>query len=185
VGHQQAAAVAPVLAALRPVALWTSDLTRARETAGYLEGATGLAATSDPRLQEYDVGARQGMTTSEFAEAFPAAHEAWRGGEDMPVVPGAEIAADVAVRIVPALGEALAALPDGGTGVVVTHGAALKVGVLGLLGWPLSQGAQLAGIGNCHWVTLRETVAESRLRLVDWNRGASDLPSNGLHPVVP
>jgi len=187
VGHQQAAAVAPVLAALRPVALWTSDLTRARQTAAYLETATGLTARLDPRLQEYDVGARQGMTVPEFAAAFPEAHAAWDDGDDMPIVPGAEVATDVAARIVPALSDALAALADGQTGIVVTHGAALKVGVLGLLGWPLRQAAELAGLDNCCSATLRESASAERLRLADWNRGVPT-PMNrcqGAQPLDP
>ena len=35
-GHRQAAAVASVLAALAPAALWSSDSVRARETAAYV-----------------------------------------------------------------------------------------------------------------------------------------------------
>ena len=71
VGRAQAAAVAPELAALRPVALWTSDLARARETAAYVEAATGLTAVVDARLREYDLGERTGMTMPEYAASPP------------------------------------------------------------------------------------------------------------------
>jgi probable phosphoglycerate mutase len=179
VGHAQAATVAPVLAALRPAALWTSDLTRARQTCSYLERATGLTATVDRRLREYDVGARQGMTAAEFAASFPDAYDAWRAGDDMPCVPGAERATDVARRMLPALAELLAELEDGATGVVVTHGACLKVAVLGLLGWPLEQSVDLRGVDNGHWVTLAQTGSKTgtgaRLRLRDYNRAPDSL----------
>ncbi|HYO38442.1 MAG TPA: histidine phosphatase family protein [Nocardioidaceae bacterium] len=166
-GHQQAAEVASHLATLPPAALWTSDLARARQTCAYLERVTGLAAKTDERLREFDVGARQGMTAVDFEAAFPDAFLAWRAGEEMVGVPGSEVAEDVAARMVPALHEILSSLEAGETGVVVTHGAGLKVGLLGLLGWPQSQGAQLRGIGNCAWATVEERAG--RLRLEGYN----------------
>jgi probable phosphoglycerate mutase len=171
VGHAQAAEVAPYLAGLAPAALWTSDLARARQTCAYVEKVTGLVATVDARLREYDVGARQGMTAPEFAAAFPDAYACWRAGEDMVAVPRAERAPDVEARMRPALDEYVAALPPGRTGVVVTHGASLKVGVLALLGWPQSQAASLRGVENCSWATLAETDRVGRLRLEGYNQG--------------
>jgi glucosyl-3-phosphoglycerate phosphatase len=167
-GHAQAAEVAPYLAALRPSALWTSDLTRARQTCAYVERAIGLRATADPRLREYDVGARQGMTTEEFAAAFPEAYDCWHAGQDMVAVPGAELAPDVEARMLPALEDVLTALAPGETGIVVTHGACLKVGLLALLGWPQSQAASLRSVDNCAWVTV-VCHAGGRLRLSGYN----------------
>jgi glucosyl-3-phosphoglycerate phosphatase len=170
VGQAQAAAVAPQLAALHPAALWTSDLTRARQTCAHLERATGLSAKVDERLREFDVGARQGMTADQFEEAFPDAYAAWRSGEDMVRVPGSETAPEVAARMAPALTESLESLAAGETGIVVTHGACLKVGLMALLGWPQSQAADLRGVGNCSWVTLAEAGRGGRLRLEGYNQ---------------
>ncbi len=55
-GRAQARAVAPVVAALRPVSLVSSDLTRARETTEQLTRATGLTPSYDERLREYHLG---------------------------------------------------------------------------------------------------------------------------------
>ncbi|MGA8208812.1 MAG: histidine phosphatase family protein [Nocardioidaceae bacterium] len=176
-GHAQAAAAAPALAALQPVAVWCSDLSRARQTCDYLERLTGLSAKVDQRLREYDVGARQGMTTAEFAAAFPSAHAAWADGEDMPRVPGAEGAGEVAARIVPVLSEVVGSLAAGETAVAVTHGAALKVALVELLGWPRSQARDLAGVDNCGWVTVTDVAGGSahrpRLRLAGYNQTAA------------
>jgi broad specificity phosphatase PhoE len=169
-GHAQARAAAVALAALRPAAIWTSDLARARRTCGYLESATGLSAKPDERLREFDVGARQGMTLAESAEAFPDEYAAWRHTSDLFLVPGAESADDVATRMVPALRECLGALHPGDTGVVVTHGACLKVGMLALLEWPQSQATSLRGVDNCGWVTLAEREPAGRLCLEAYNR---------------
>jgi probable phosphoglycerate mutase len=167
-GHEQAAAAAPYLASLEPVALWTSDLARARQTAAYVEKATGLSASEDPRLREYDVGARQGLTIPEFAERFPEEHATWLHGDANERLPGAESRADVETRMLPALQDCLAALGEGATGVVVTHGACLKVGVVALLGWPRELATTLRGIDNCAWVTLEEAGSGGRLRLVGY-----------------
>jgi probable phosphoglycerate mutase len=168
-GHEQAAVVAAHLAGLPPAALWTSDLTRARQTCAYLERATGLAAKVDERLREFDVGARQGMTAAEFEEAFPEAYRAWRAGDETVDLPGSESATEVAQRMVPALREGLASLSVGETGVVVTHGGCLKVGLLGLLGWPMAQGVGLRGVDNCAWVSIAEARPGGRLRLEGYN----------------
>ena len=73
-GREQAAAAAQYLAGYGAVALWSSDLARAGvRTATYVEKATGLAAVTDPRLREFDVGERAGLTVAEFAEKFPEA----------------------------------------------------------------------------------------------------------------
>jgi glucosyl-3-phosphoglycerate phosphatase len=169
VGHRQAAAVATYLCTLRPVALWSSDLTRARQTCGYLEDRSGLSAKYDERLREFDVGERQGLTLAEFAEAFPDEHAAWLRGDDVRRVPGAETTAEVALRMVPALRECLTSLHAGETGVVVTHGACLKVGLVGLLGWPTSQAGDLRGVHNCSWATITEVELDGRLRLAGYN----------------
>ena len=169
-GHAQAADVAPYLASLGPEALWTSHLLRARRTCAYLEEATGLVATVDERLREFDVGAREGMTAVEFAAAFPDAFEAWAAGEEMVRVPGSETASEVAARLVPALRGCLDALTPGGTGVVVTHGAGLKVGLAGLLGWPLQQTVTLRGVDNCGWVEVVEQGVGGPLRLEGYNQ---------------
>jgi probable phosphoglycerate mutase len=171
-GHQQAAAVAPYLASLGPVALWTSDLARARQTCAYLEERTGLSAKQDDRLREFDVGARQGLTIPEFAARFPAAHAAWLRGEDA-LLPGVETSADVHSRIVPALRESLESLASGELGVVVTHGASLKVGLAGLLGWPVKLEATVRGMDNCRWATLEEREDGGMLRLTGYNESGT------------
>lgn len=168
VGHEQAAAAAPYLATLEPAALWTSDLARARQTCAYLEKQTSLVATEDARLREFDVGLRQGLTVEEFEARNPDAHAAWLRGHHSDV-PGAEDDAGVRARMVPVLRSVLAGLEPGGTGVVVTHGACLKVAVVALLGWPDGLDMTLRGVDNCAWVTLEELGEGGRLRLAGYN----------------
>ncbi|MGH9035544.1 MAG: histidine phosphatase family protein, partial [Acidimicrobiia bacterium] len=145
-----------------------SDLARARQTAAYVEKGTGLEARLDPRLREFDVGERTGMTMAEFAAVHPDEHAAWvrdRRAE----LPGAEETTEVLARALPAYDDVLAGLPPGGTAVVVTHGAALKVSVLALLGWPQGHHRQLEGLDNCAVAVIEQEPSDGARRLVAWN----------------
>lgn len=172
VGRAQAKETAAALAGLSPARLWTSDLARARETAAFLEEATGLVAEPDPALREYAVGVRSGLTHPEFAERFPAEYAAWESRQDGPRVEGEESTAAVRARLVPALASYLGSLGPGETGVAVTHGACLKVGVAGLLGWPDEQYRDLVGIENGGWVVVAQRERDHRARLEAYNRTA-------------
>lgn len=169
-GHAQARAVAERLAGLDLATLWSSDLARARQTAAYLAAAHSLPVVEDERLREFDVGERQGLTLVEFADRFPEEHAAWvRSGEVMPAG-GGELAVDVEKRIVPALRDCLDGLAAGESALVVSHGAALKVAVAGLLSWPAELAASLRVVDNCAWVTLEELEHGGRLRLAGYNQ---------------
>lgn len=179
VGQEQAAAVAPYLASLEPQGLRTSDLARARQTCAHLERATGLTATEDPRLREFDVGIRQGLTLAEFEARHPEEYAAWLHGRHTDL-PGAEDEPVVRARMVPALRSFLGSLTPGGTGVVVTHGAALKTGLVALLGWPATAADALRGMDNCAWATVEELGFGGRLRLAGYNesvRPGHDAPA--------
>jgi probable phosphoglycerate mutase len=167
-GHAQAAAVAPWLAGFAPVALWSSDLGRARQTAAYVEKETGLEARFDPRLREFDVGERTGMTMAEFAARLPDEHAAWRR-DRRAVLPGAEEAAEVLARTLPAYGEVAEGLGPGETAIVVTHGAALKASVLELLGWPQAHHTGLQGLDNCAVAVVEQDAHGEPWRLMAWN----------------
>jgi broad specificity phosphatase PhoE len=184
-GHAQAETVASHLAALRPAALWTSDLARARQTCSYLEKETGLSATHDERLRETSVGQRQGLTVAEFAEQFPAEHAAWVRGDENLRLPGAETTDEVAARMTTALRDCLAALEPGQTGVVVTHGAALRIGLVSLLGWPQEATDTVQALENCAWASLTELGYGGRLRLSSYNEAVPPGASRGPEQLVP
>ncbi len=167
-GRREAEAMADVLAERGPALLVSSDLARARETAAFLEKATGLTAVEDARLREYDLGERTGLTREEFGARLGDDVEGWSDPHGHVVVPGAETHEDVAVRVVPALREVLDALGPDETALVVLHGAALRVGLVGLLGWPIETAEAIESMHNCAWAELAEHDA-GRLRLSTYN----------------
>ncbi|HEY0952641.1 histidine phosphatase family protein [Nocardioides sp.] len=177
VGHRQAAAVAPVIAAMGPAALWSSNSARARQTAAYLAKETGLDPAYDPRLREYDLGERQGLTHEEYAAAAPEEFAIFSAG-DYDVVPGGETAAQVSARVCAALSDLLASIGPGELAVAVSHGAAIRDAVPVLLGWPVAERAALHGMANCGWALLDQAAADRPLRLIAYNRlvSASQAP---------
>ncbi|MDZ5623194.1 histidine phosphatase family protein [Nocardioides sp. HM23] len=174
-GHAQAAAVAPEIAALAPVALISSDLQRARQTTDYVAQATGLTPSYDERLREYSLGERQGLTHEEYAALDPAEYARFRAG-DWDDVPGAETQAEVAARFTAVLKETAAALDVGETGLIVAHGAAIRTATVAWLGWPVEWATDFRGLANCGWVELVERPT-GRWVLAAYNR-------TGASPVV-
>jgi broad specificity phosphatase PhoE len=153
IGQLQAKAVAPWMASYSPRLLWRSDLARAAQTAGHVAEATGLTPTYDARLREYDLGERTGLTLNDYAERFPAEYDAYREGR-FEAVSGGEDTARVLTRFRPALDEVVAALGADESGVVISHGAALKAALVDFLGWPIESDRTLKGLDNCGWVVL-------------------------------
>jgi probable phosphoglycerate mutase len=175
-GHAQAHAVARVVAAFAPVRLWSSDLARARETAEAIAGTTGLTVELDARLREYDVGERSGLTLDEAAEQFPDELAAFRAGRTTTLVPGEETNEQVRERIVPALLDCFAGLNGGETGIAVLHGACLRVGLMGVVGWPSEHARALVGIENGAYCVLTHDPLQDRVRLASYNEKAGRDP---------
>ena len=171
VGHAQAKRAAALLADLAPVRLWSSDLERAAQTAAHVSEAVGLEVEHDARLREFAVGERQGMSMDEAIERWPHLAGAETFHETLRGIPGAETEHDVVRRIVPAVEEALDALGPGETGIVVTHGAALKIALCGLLGWPTDHASTLGVLDNCSWASVVRRDGARAVRLESYGRG--------------
>ena len=173
VGRGQADRAARLLASLEPTLVVSSDLARASATAQALAGLVGLEVRLDERLRETYGGSWQGRTVSEMLQLDGDAYSAWRSGADVPAG-GGERRSDVAARVVPAILDAVADVPPGGTVVVVTHGGSARAAIGTLLGLPLEQWAVIGGLANCCWSVLEE--AGDGWRLVEHNAGSLPEP---------
>ena len=172
VGRAQAETAAQHLASYEPTFLWSSDLARARETAEPIAAATGLNVSYAARLREYDVGVRQAMTFSEFEEAHPDIVARFRAGE-LASVPGAETNEQVVERMRAVMLDAVATVGNGGTGILVGHGASLRTGLLAFFEAPPHLREMLAGMSNCAWTVL-EQHHDRGWQIIDYN--ATTLP---------
>lgn len=156
VGVAEADKAAALLATLRPSALVSSDLRRARETAAALANRTDLAVRTDERLRERSWGEWEGLTHAEIAERDPEGFAALRSGYGGPLA-GREEPEQVRERVSAAVRKAVARVSDGENPlvVVVSHGGAIRYAVAELLGWPEGLARTVGGMDNCHWTELR------------------------------
>lgn len=152
-GRHQASRSAEILAGYRPVAIVSSDLERAAETAAPLATLTGLPVRYDARLRERNFGAWQGLLISEVARTRPEEYARWRSGADE-IGGGVETRDELSKRVADALEEAAALAQAGGTVVVSTHGGAARQGIGHLLGWPVEMLRTLRPLQNCHWIDM-------------------------------
>ena len=154
-GHQQAAAMSVAIAAMQPIALYASPLTRTRETAVHIAERTGLEIRTDERLKEIHVGSWEGLGVDEADDLDPGFRQALRAGEDRRRSPEGETAVECGRRSVGALRDiADAHADDEGVVVIVGHGMALRFGIAELLGWDWEHARQLGGFDNCSWSVL-------------------------------
>lgn len=129
-GRREAAAAAERLAETEVGAVVTSDLPRTAETASVIADRLGVPVEPDLRLREIDNGEWTLLLPTEIAAGWPDLWEAYTSGADV-LRPGGERWAEVAVRVVAALGELLAR-PE--RSVVVTHGGPVIIGAAWALG---------------------------------------------------
>lgn len=175
-GIDQARRAARLLAGLHPNAIVSSDLVRAADTARELEALTGVPISFDPGLRETCGGAWEGLTDAEIKAKFPEEQARWRAGHAVRRG-GGELESEVGDRTVPAIEHALAAVPDRGTLVVVSHGSASRVTIGRMIGLPQEHWAALGGLSNCCWSVLGE--ASRGWRLLEHNAGSLPEPVIG------
>jgi glucosyl-3-phosphoglycerate phosphatase len=171
-GRAQADRAARLLAALRPDLIISSDLSRAARTAAPLARLTGLEVILDKDLRERHGGCWEGLTDTEIRERYPEAHATWPP-------PDGEPAGAVADRVAAALQRTATAVAEQVTGrdglaVVVSHGAALRLGMSRLLGMPEELSGVLGPLANCSWSVLG--VRYGRWRLMEHNAGTLPEP---------
>jgi glucosyl-3-phosphoglycerate phosphatase len=174
-GLAQAERAARLLAALRPDLIVSSDLSRAVSTAAPLARLTGLEVILDKDLRERSGGSWEGLTDTEIRERYPDEHATW-------TPPDGEAGAAVADRVAAALRRAVTAVAERVTGrdglaVVVSHGAALRLGMSRLLGMPDELFSALGPLSNCSWSVLGARYG--RWRLLEHNAGTLPEPVLG------
>lgn len=174
VGHEQAAAVAPMLAELAPDRLISSDLRRAVDTAEVVGTACGLPVKYDSRLRETHLGRWQGCTVADIDRDHPGAIVAWRSDPGWRP-PGGESRMDVVARSRPVIDELDAEFADSAdrseTVLLVAHGGLIAGLVTGLMELPPPTWPSFGGLGNCRWAVLARRDNHPRWRLAGYNVG--------------
>ena len=167
VGRAQAEDLARRLAAQPVAAVYASRATRAQQTAAPVAAAHDLSVVVLDGVQEADCGELEGATDPASHERFQDVYEAWLNEEFDARLPGGESALEVRARFVAAVESVAADEPV----VVVSHGAAIRLGVGALLG----EGAETRYVPNAGLVVL--TGTPGRWALEHWD-GAEPVPGD-------
>ena len=177
-GQAQAERAARLLAGLRPDLIVSSDLSRAAGTAAALARLTGLEVILDKDLRERHGGCWEGLTDTEIRTRYPVEHANWTPPDGEPTTVVAERVVGAFHRIAGLLADTLLADDgrDGASGlaVVVSHGAALRLGMSRLLGMPDDLSGVLGPLSNCSWSVLGRR--RDRWRLLEHNAGTLPEP---------
>jgi broad specificity phosphatase PhoE len=156
VGRAQAARVAPLIAAHRPVTIVSSDSSRAIETARPIAEILGQEVLLDDKLREIDIGGWSGLTLSEVKAAFPQEHADWiNGNREQLRRGGGETYGEVGARAFLAVGPLLDG-PSSEVVLAVTHGGTARSLIDLMLGISVRARHMLGGLPNAAWSRLEE-----------------------------
>jgi broad specificity phosphatase PhoE len=137
-GHEQAKRLATWAATAGLNAIWSSPLSRTRETSAPSERSTGLTAQVDSRLKELDFGRGEGLTAAEIKRAFPEAFAAFQSNPVVHYLPGGEDPNHAAKRAIACFKEMESQNP-GGRVLVVSHSTLMRLALCELIAVPLSR----------------------------------------------
>lgn len=134
-GRAQAIALRNQLVGREIATVYSSDLLRARQTAELLADPLGLPVNLEPRLREMDLGAWEGLLSSEISSRFPQLLLERDGDPLHTSAPRGETPACVAERVASALDD-IVTKHCGEPVLIVAHG--LSLAAILCLAWGIS-----------------------------------------------
>jgi broad specificity phosphatase PhoE len=131
-GREQAKALAKRLKGYGISAIYTSDLSRAYETAQIVGEELGIEPVPDPRLREIDLGGWSGLTRAEVIARYPEEWKRWEEGKDIEHA-GGESFSQFWERVREVLNEIIDR-HRGETVLIVAHGGVTRIVASKVLG---------------------------------------------------
>ena len=132
-GREQARLLAEALKGSGVQAVYSSPLSRARQTAEPLAEALGIEVRTDERLTDMSFGQWESRPRADVEKEDPALYSAWLIQPQEFRAPDGESLANVIARAWPAMGE-ITARHKGGRAAIVTHRVVCKVLLCSALG---------------------------------------------------
>ncbi len=140
--------LADALADAQLSAIYSSDLQRARATAGTIASKNGLTVTANPKWREIDMGQWEGLTMKRIHDENPELVKQLFADPSSFQYPGGESFAAFTTRIQSALEDLLSQHANERV-VLVTHGGVCRVIIGNVLGVPPSNWLRLAQDYGC------------------------------------
>lgn len=131
-GRQQASLLSERMKKIQLDAIYTSDLSRAKDTAMEIAKDQKCKVMEMPQLREIDFGEWEGYTTAQLAEIYGDAFTKYLEEPHKTSFPGEGSFGKVQLRVDKALKEITDHHQEGNI-AVVAHGAVLKIAILSLL----------------------------------------------------
>jgi probable phosphoglycerate mutase len=132
-GRKQARLLAGRLRGEKIDVIYSSSLSRARETAQIISAVTGAGVVSDPDLNEYGFGQWEGRHIDALKQEYPDVYKVWETSPASCVIPDAEHFPSYSLRILGFL-EKVRKAHDSDTVMVVTHQLTSKLLITNALG---------------------------------------------------
>ena len=146
-GREQAQMLARRLATVQIDAAYSSDLSRAAETARVVLGERDVPTTFTQELREYNKGVFEGLTEDEYREKYPELYEPSLANDLDFAPPGGETIRETSARLAGIVQQVRDAHMDQ-SALIVGHGGSLRAGIVSLLGLPLEANWKFA-MSNC------------------------------------
>ena len=157
-GREQAQMLARRLATVRIDAAYSSDLSRASETARVALGERDTALTLTPELREYNKGVFEGLTAAEYGQQYPELYEASMANDLDFAPPEGETIRQTSARLSGIFQRVRAAHLEENV-LIVGHGGSLRAGIVSLLDLPLEANWKFV-MHNCS-LTVVHTYADN------------------------
>lgn len=165
-GRLQALHTAEELSKVHVDAVYTSDLSRAYDTAVAIAKTHNLDLVIEPRFREIDQGDWTGLTVDEIRKRWP---EKWGPARHYNARPGGESPQQVRERALAGLKELVAKHPNE-TVVIVSHGGTIRWLSAESLGYDDHQSARIRGVGNGEVICMAAELNGERVQLSDLRR---------------
>lgn len=169
-GIEQAKALSERLKKLNFAGIFSSYLSRARETAAIIAEPHNRQVEVVPGLQELNFGEWEGMTMEEIHKEYTSMTKAWWANPLTTRIPGGETLAELAERSVRAIKGIIERYPDQQV-VVVAHGGTIRSIVGSVLGLDLNQ----------YWRLRQDNASLSIVEFHNWDKGILMLYNDCSH----
>jgi broad specificity phosphatase PhoE len=147
VGRQQSRLLGRRLANIPIDVAYTSDLSRATETAHIILGKRDVVLHTTEQLREYHKGIFEGLTSAEIKDQYPELYDAFLVRDLEFAPPGGENTRQVSVRLASFISD-ITTRGQNETVLIVGHGGSLRAAIGLLLALPLEANWRLA-LANC------------------------------------
>jgi broad specificity phosphatase PhoE len=147
-GVAQAHATSAFLRDVKLDAIYTSRLTRARQTADLVRGDRSIEPISFAEIEEIHVGELEGRKRTDYRDHYPEHFQRFEEDPECCGYPAGECYADVAARAMPVMRKWLAE-HAGQRVLVVSHGMAIRIMLASLIGLPLRFARKLHQANCC------------------------------------